>query len=209
MVWAVSEVLRSGTTSEEVMFCQSMRAPGHRRSGRRALTAVVGVLVVALAACTPTPHAGENSSDGAGEDGGIPDNSSISPFDSRHAAIRGLDPDLLAAVRKAAEDARSAGVELRVTSGWRSKAYQQRLLDEAVAAYGSLEEARRLVSTPEKSAHVTGEAVDIGPTDAADWLIRHGSDYGLCQTYANEMWHFELSTTPGGECPTPRNDATA
>ena len=28
------------------------------------------------------------------------------------------------------------------------------------------------------------------PTDADDWLIQHGSDYGLCQTYANEMWHF-------------------
>ena len=83
----------------------------------------------------------------------------------------------------------------------------ERLLDEAVNTYGSLEEARRLVSTPDKSAHVTGEAIDIGPTDAADWLIRHGADYGLCQTYANEMWHFELSTTPGGQCPVPRSDA--
>lgn len=183
------------------MFCQSMRT--------RALVAVVAVLAVALSACAPASVAGGGSSDGAVEDGGIPDNTSISPFDSRHAAIRHLDRDLLAAVRKAAEDARAAGVELRVTSGWRSKAYQQRLLDEAVATHGSLEEARRLVSTPEKSAHVTGEAIDIGPTDAADWLIRHGADYGLCQTYANEMWHFELSTTPGGRCPTPHDDATA
>lgn len=148
-----------------------------------------------------------SSGGGAVEDGGIPEHTDISPFDSGHAAIRKLDPDLRAAVREAAGDARAAGVELRVTSGWRSKEYQQRLLDEAVAAYGSLEEARRLVSTPDKSAHVTGEAVDIGPTDAADWLIRNGADYGLCQTYANEMWHFELSTSPGGECPTPLSDA--
>ncbi|ROP42503.1 M15 family metallopeptidase [Saccharothrix texasensis] len=193
------------------MVCPWARArvDGDRRSGRRISAAVVCGFVLALSACSPGAPAGPagHAKSRAVEDGSIPDHTSISPDDSGHPAISGLDPDLLAAVRRAAADARAAGVELRVTSGWRSKAYQQRLLDEAVAAHGSLEEARRLVSTPEKSAHVTGKAVDIGPTDAADWLIRNGSDHGLCQTYANEMWHFELSTTPGGECPAPRDDA--
>jgi len=92
-------------------------------------------------------------------------------------------------------------VGLLVTSGWRSKAHQQRLFTEAVSKYGSEEEALRYVSTPDRSAHVTGDAVDIGPTDADDWLIQHGADYGLCQVFANEIWHFELATTPGGECP--------
>ncbi|MBB5960605.1 LAS superfamily LD-carboxypeptidase LdcB [Saccharothrix tamanrassetensis] len=77
-----------------------------------------------------------------------------------------------------------------------------------MAKHGSLAEARRLVNTPEKSTHVTGKAVDIGPTDAADWVIRNGAEYGLCQTYANEMWHFELAVAPGGECPVPRADAS-
>ncbi|MEU4744671.1 M15 family metallopeptidase [Actinosynnema sp. NPDC023658] len=200
------------------MVSRSERGFGGRRWGRRAVASVVGVLVVAVSACGPEPGAGGGapaggpprggaSSGGPVEDGSIPENGSISPFDSDHSAIRGLDPDLLAAVRKAAEDARAAGVELRVTSGWRSREYQQRLFDEAVARYRSVEEARRLVSTPEKSAHVVGKAVDIGPTDAADWVVQHGADYGLCQTYANEMWHFELSTTPGGECPVPLADA--
>lgn len=192
------------------MFRQSVRALGDRgrRSGRRIPAVVVGVLVVVLSACGPGPAGGEPVGGvGAGEDGSIPEHGNISPHDSEHAAIRGLDPELLAAVRKAAEDARAAGVELRVTSGWRSKDHQQRLFDEAVVRLGSVEEARRLVSTPERSAHVTGEAIDIGPTDAADWLIRHGADYGLCQVYANEMWHFELLTSPGGACPVPRNDA--
>jgi hypothetical protein len=54
---------------------------------------------------------------------------------------------------------------------------------------------------------VTGDAVDLGPTQADDWVIRHGADYGLCQTYANELWHFELATEPGGSCPAPRPDA--
>ncbi|GAB3248359.1 M15 family metallopeptidase [Kineosporia babensis] len=124
-------------------------------------------------------------------------------------ALNKLQPDLREAVRAAAADAAADGVELKVTSGWRSAAFQQYLLDEAVAKYGSYEEARRWVSTPTGSRHVTGEAVDIGPTDAADWTIRHGSDHGLCQVFANEMWHFELLTTPGGECPALRPDGSS
>jgi len=115
--------------------------------------------------------------------------------------VENLDPDLLAAVRAAARDARADGVRLVITSGWRSRAHQQRLFDEAVAEYGSEEEARRYVSTPDDSAHVTGDAVDIGPTDADAWLGQRGAAYGLCQIFANEIWHFELATTPGGECP--------
>jgi D-alanyl-D-alanine carboxypeptidase len=122
------------------------------------------------------------------------------PEDDR-TTVDNLDPDLLAAVRAAARDAQEDGVRLEITSGWRSRAHQQRLFDEAVAEYGSEEEARRYVSTPDVSAHVTGDAVDIGPTEADDWLNQHGADYGLCQTFANEIWHFELATTPGGECP--------
>ena len=54
-----------------------------------------------------------------------------------------------------------------------------------------------------------GGAVDIGPTDGADWLGRTGDTYGLCQTYANEMWHLELATTPGGTCPEQRADGAS
>ena len=112
-----------------------------------------------------------------------------------------LDPDLLAAVRAAMRDARADGVAMSITSGWRSRAHQQRLFDEAVATYGGAAEARRYVAPPDASAHVTGDAVDIGPTEADAWLARHGAAYGLCQVFANEDWHFELATTPGGTCP--------
>ena len=37
-----------------------------------------------------------------------------------------------------------------------------------------------------------GDAVDIGPLDATAWLSEHGADYGLCQIYGNEPWHYEL-----------------
>ena len=129
------------------------------------------------------------------------------PQDDR-PTVDNLDPDLLAAVRAATRDAQEDGVRLEITSGWRSREHQQRLFDEAVRTYGSEEEARRYVSTPDVSAHVTGDAVDIGPTEADDWLNRHGADYGLCQTFANEIWHFELTTTPGGECPAMLPDSS-
>jgi D-alanyl-D-alanine carboxypeptidase len=182
-------------------------------SGSKGLrTPFVAALVLAAAACAPTPvgqPGGAPSAPTSGRvagDGSIPKNESISLHDDGHAAIANLDPALLAAVREAAVDARARGVELKVTSGWRSAEYQQRLLDEAITLYRNETEARRWVHPPEKSKHVTGQAIDIGPTAAADWLIQHGADYGLCQAYAHEMWHFELLTTRGGQCPQPISD---
>ena len=66
------------------------------------------------------------------------------------------------------------------------------LLQDAIAKYGSEAEAARWVATPRTSAHVSGEAVDLGPSEAATWLSEHGAAYGLCRVYGNEPWHFEL-----------------
>jgi hypothetical protein len=140
-------------------------------------------------------------------DGYIREGEEPSPFDESVPAIANLDPGLRDAVQQAATDANADGIALVINSGWRSTTYQQALLDEAIVTYGSEEEARKLVQTPEGSNHVSGEAVDIGPTDADYWLIEHGAEYGLCQTYANEVWHFELMTEPGGMCPEPIDDA--
>ena len=84
------------------------------------------------------------------------------------------------------------GVEFFVDSGWRSPEYQERLLQQAILKYGSRAEAARWVATPNTSAHVSGEAVDIGRSDAAAWLSEHGAKYGLCQIYRNETLHYEL-----------------
>ncbi len=106
--------------------------------------------------------------------------------------VANLHPDLLGALRQAAADAADDGVELVVESGWRSPEHQERLFRQAVSKYGSQEEAARWVATPDTSAHVSGDAVDIGPADAAAWLSDHGAEYGLCQIYSNEPWHYEL-----------------
>jgi D-alanyl-D-alanine carboxypeptidase len=125
-------------------------------------------------------------------DGFIPDGMAVSVFDEEIPAVGQLDPDLLGALRRTATDAGADGVWLQVNSGWRSPEYQQQLLLDAVAEHGSQEEAERWVSTPETSAHVSGDAVDIGPSSAAAWLSEHGAAHGLCQIYGNEPWHYEL-----------------
>jgi D-alanyl-D-alanine carboxypeptidase len=116
----------------------------------------------------------------------------VTVFDDEFPAVANLDPALLDAVRQGATDAAGDGVEFVVNSGWRSAEYQNQLLREAIAEYGSEAEAARWVATADTSAHVSGDAIDIGPSDATAWLSEHGADYGLCQIYSNEPWHYEL-----------------
>jgi hypothetical protein len=205
--------------------------PARRRRSRRTVGAVtlIAIAVLVFAAITTSgfaqpsrppraePAASASATAGSPQAGGslgaadgyLPGDEVLSAFDTSQPAIANLDPDLLNAIQQATIDAEADGIELVITTGWRSKRYQQQLLDEAVVTYGSLAEARKWVNTPEKSTHVSGDAVDVGYTDADYWLMEHGPDYGLCQTYANEIWHFELMTEPGGTCPAPLSDATA
>jgi D-alanyl-D-alanine carboxypeptidase len=123
-------------------------------------------------------------------DGVLPDD--VTVFDDRYPGVANLEPDLLQALREAATDAAHDGVEFFVDSGWRSPEYQNQLFREAVFEYGTEEEAARWVATADTSAHVSGDAVDIGHFDATAWLSEHGAGYGLCQIYSNEPWHYEL-----------------
>jgi hypothetical protein len=123
-------------------------------------------------------------------DGAVPHGTTV--FDDWVPGGARLDPALLGALRLAAADAANDGVEFAVDSGWRSRAYQAQLLQRAVSKYGSAAEAARWVATPDTSAHVSGAAVDLGPSAATAWLSGHGARYGLCQIYSNEPWHYEL-----------------
>jgi len=124
------------------------------------------------------------------DDGALPDG--VTVFDDQYPGVTNLDPDLLGALRDAATDAADDGIEFYVNSGWRSPEYEEQLRREAVAKYGSEKEAARWVATANTSPHVSGDAVDIGPSDATAWLSGHGAEYGLCQIYSNEPWHYEL-----------------
>src|SRR5215217_1759836 len=128
---------------------------------------------------------------GLGEaDGAVPDGTTV--FDDEVPGVANLDSDLLGALRQAATRAADDGVEFYVDSGWRSAEYQEQLRHDAIAKYGSEKEAARWVATPNASAHVSGDAVDIEHSDATAWLSQHGAEDGLCQIYSNEPWHYEL-----------------
>jgi zinc D-Ala-D-Ala carboxypeptidase len=116
-------------------------------------------------------------------------------------SINGLSPTLKSRLKKAIAGAKADGITIQITSGRRSAAKQQRLLNDAIKQYGSYKAATRWVLPPKYSAHVKGKAVDIGPAAAMQWLNRNGYRYGICRRYDNEPWHFEAMVTPGKKCP--------
>lgn len=188
---------------------------------QRRLAAIIGVALLAAAITGSAVLIGQQSLASASvaptvspvslseADGVIRDEGTVSVFDET-PAVTNLDSDLLAAVRAAATAAEQDGVRMHVNSGWRSAEYQQVLRQDAVAEYGSEEEAARWVATPENSEHVSGDAIDLGPLIAQDWLAQHGDEFGLCQIYANERWHFELRPAAvANGCPLMYDDPTA
>ncbi|WP_442790303.1 M15 family metallopeptidase [Nocardia sp. CDC153] len=124
------------------------------------------------------------------------------------ASTDGLDPALAAAYNAAAAAAATAGISLWITSGYRTWAEQEALWEDGIQTYGSPEAARRWVLPPGESTHVTGQAIDVGPREGAQWLEDNGDHWGLCRMYDNEWWHFELATYPDGPLPARLPDAS-
>lgn len=194
-------------------------APGPAVGRRTRVAAVLVVLAAAGAVLVGrAPRTSEITASAVGalrfadrgargvDDGAIPAGTTV--LDDDVPGVARLAPALRGTLRRAASAAAVDGVVLVVDSGWRSAAYQARLRREAVATYGSEAEAARWVATPESSAHVSGDAVDLAPA-AADWLSRRGADFDLCRTYANEPWHWERR--PGARergCPPMYADPT-
>lgn len=119
----------------------------------------------------------------------------------------GLTPELATAYSLAHQEAARQLVPLWITSGYRTWDEQQQLWASALVQYGTPAEAQRWVLPPDRSTHVTGEAIDVAPYQGALWLEANGNRWGLCRTYANEWWHFEVVTVPGGVCPPMIADA--
>jgi hypothetical protein len=169
----------------------------------------VSSILLAVLACAGATLVGVSRRAVGEADGAVPAGVTVSDVDL--PAVANLDPRLRAALRRAEADAARAGIEIRVNSGWRSPAYQKRLLQQAVSRHGSREKAARWVAPAATSPHVSGDAVDIGPSRATAWLSRHGAAYGLCRIYRNEPWHFELRPEAAAHgCPAmyadPRRD---
>ena len=130
--------------------------------------------------------------------------------DDEVPAIARLDPALRDALRQAETDAAHDGVSFRITSGWRSAEYQLgRLLDEAIDLYASEEVARQFVATPDRSAHVAADAVDIAPLEAqlcASSSTAPGT--ASARPTRTSAGISNLRPRPAGICPPMMADAT-
>jgi hypothetical protein len=113
------------------------------------------------------------SGEGVGVGGGI---------GSRTSSRVGLDPALVEALRRAEE---LLGVPVPITSGWRSRAEQQRLHDDR----GSNPYP---VARPGMSTHERGRAIDV-PRAFAERLAAVAARAGLCRPWPEtDPIHFEL-----------------
>ncbi len=84
--------------------------------------------------------------------------------------------------------AKQDGVTLSITSGFRSRAEQEKLYAAYQAGTGNL------AAKPGTSNHESGEAIDFGGGQAAyDWLAKNASKFGMYGKIAGEPWHYSLS----------------
>lgn len=127
---------------------------------------------------------------------------SIAANRAGHLLARLIMPDLLAMV----ETARGAGIELLVSSAYRSYEYQARLYDRHVEQLGKAA-ADRVSARPGHSQHQLGTTIDFGSiaagygdTPNGRWLAAHAWRFGFSLSYPAgyeeltgydyEPWHF-------------------
>jgi len=126
--------------------------------------------------------------------------------------VKGLHPKVELRFKVARAAAKLDGVNLYISSGFRTVERQKYLFDRAVRRHGSYEEAVKWVAPPDVSRHPRGLAMDInypGDPAGAKWLEIYGYRYGLCRVFDNEWWHFEAVTVPGETCPVTYIDSAA
>ena len=112
---------------------------------------------------------------------------------TQHAS--GINPEFGQNLKKFLDDARAAGHDIEIYSGYRTPERQAQLWQQALAKYGSADAARRWVAPPGHSMHNKGLAADLryGDSGAASWAHSNASKYGLRFRMGNENWHIEPS----------------
>lgn len=98
-------------------------------------------------------------------------------------------------LQKMAEAAKEAGIEIRVSSGYRPYIYQLNLFSKYEREYGK-KNALSFSALPGASQHQLGTAIDFGTiTDAyADtaegkWMLKNAGNYGWSLSYPKGMEH--------------------
>ena len=136
--------------------------------------------------------------------------SALSESATANGEVDELHPLLAARFEAAQIAAASEGVNLYITSGFRTQERQEVLFANAIKKYGNETEAAKWVLPAHFSHHPQGLAIDVNyPKDpaGAKWLEDNGARFGLCRVYANEWWHFEGVIAPGQSCPAMAENA--
>jgi hypothetical protein len=83
--------------------------------------------------------------------------------------------------------AKKDGINITITSGFRSRAEQEKLY----AAYKN--GTGNLAAKPGTSNHESGDALDLGPPSAFAWLKQNAGRFGFKNKIASEPWHWSLT----------------
>jgi hypothetical protein len=105
-----------------------------------------------------------------------------------HRDGEGMRPDVGAAYDRMAAAARTAGVVIAVSSGFRSDAEQ--------AALFAAHPDPRWVAPPGRSLHRCATELDLGPSSAYGWLAVNAGRFGFVRRYSWEPWHFGFEAGP-------------
>jgi hypothetical protein len=121
--------------------------------------------------------------------GGGPANSGgyRGPFAYRQG--KPMRPDVALAFDRMAAAARADGVDLIVSSAFRSDAEQARLFAQHPDP--------KWVAPPGKSLHRLGTELDLGPPSAYDWLASNAERFHFTQRYSWEPWHYGFTLNAG------------
>src|SRR5918997_2661398 len=99
-----------------------------------------------------------------------------------------MRPDVAAAFDRLAGAAARSGVQLSITSGYRSDAEQARLFARTPDP--------KWVAPPGKSLHRYGTELDLGPPSAYGWLAANAERFHFIQRYPHEPWHYGYTLNP-------------
>jgi soluble lytic murein transglycosylase-like protein len=100
-----------------------------------------------------------------------------------------MRPDVALAFDRMAKAARADGVELLITSAFRTDAEQARLF----AAHPD----PKWVAPPGRSLHRLGTELDLGPSAAYAWLASNSERFHFTRRYEWEAWHFGYTLNAG------------
>jgi soluble lytic murein transglycosylase-like protein len=100
-----------------------------------------------------------------------------------------MRPDVAAAFDRMAHAAAADGVQLLVTSAFRTNAEQARLF----AAHPD----PKWVAPAGQSLHRLATELDLGPPAAYAWLSAHAERFHFVQRYAWERWHYGFTLNAG------------